>query len=156
MTATVGPQTDVAGQMIAPRLPIRTTTPTAVAERRVGVVRMIGAGRRFVLIEAAPSAQLALADGQELRCRTSPEAGGAQTALVRVGRERRQQFIVADVLDGQPNAGDSVYLTFKSSSASGASSGPPPLLMRPSPGHPAVMVPGSGFHSLFDPAPANP
>jgi hypothetical protein len=79
------------------------------SESRVGAVRVIGAAGKFVLIEAPPSLAAALPDGLTLRCRTPEEGGGMQTAVVRVGRERRQQFVVADVIDGQPSVGDTVF-----------------------------------------------
>ena len=51
-----------------------------------------------------------IADGQELRCihANAADASGP-FAVVRVSRERRPPFIVADVLSGQPQAGDDVY-----------------------------------------------
>jgi hypothetical protein len=85
--------------------------PAASAERRVGVVRVIGAHGRFVLIETSIGyGGAAVPDGQELRCRGSVTGGGAQTALLKVSRERQAPYLVADVLSGEPQAGDVAYL----------------------------------------------
>ena len=85
--------------------------PRALPGSRVGAIRAIGTGGRFVLLEAvsagfAPS----ITEGQELRCIHSNAAdANGPFAIVRVSRERRPPFIVADVLSGQPQAGDDVY-----------------------------------------------
>ena len=78
---------------------------------RVGTVRAIGPDSRFVLLEAAgPGSAPGVATGQELRCLHTDAAGASGPfALVRVSPERRPPFIVADVLSGQPQAGDDVY-----------------------------------------------
>ena len=87
------------------------TPPRALPGSRVGAIRAIGTGGRFVLLEAvsagfAPS----ITEGQELRCIHSNAAdANGPFAIVRVSRERRPPFIVADVLSGQPQAGDDVY-----------------------------------------------
>lgn len=96
-----------------------TIAPTAAPdvakaskETRVGEVRVIGAARRFVLIEVLPRPDLpTLSPGLELRTRAPARAasGGEQTGTLRVSPERRQPFIVADVIDGEPHLEDRVY-----------------------------------------------
>ena len=96
------------GPTPAPAPPI----PKATKEIRVGEVRVIGSGRRFVLIEVSPRPDMPLlAPGVELRTRAPAgvAVGGEQTGTLRVSPERRQPFIVADVVDGEPHANDLVY-----------------------------------------------
>ena len=84
--------------------------PAALAERRIGVVRVIGAHGRFVLIKmSSGNGDMSLRDGQELRCRGSVAGGGTQTAVVKVSRERQPPFVVADVVSGTPGVGDTAY-----------------------------------------------
>ncbi len=94
-----------------PEAPPEPTPPAAQEVRRIGLVKVIGAGGTFLLIEARDNDLIAgLANGTELRCRGSAETGGAQTALLRVSPERRAPFIVADIVSGSPQVGDGVYL----------------------------------------------
>ena len=84
-----------------------SNVPGAAAVRFLGNVRVIGTGGRFVLVEASAAAVTAgLADGQTLVCR----AAGADTATLRVSRERRPPFVVADVDSGAPHVGDEVFV----------------------------------------------
>ncbi len=86
--------------------------PKATKEIRVGEVRVVGAGRRFVLIEVSPRPDMPLlSPGLQLRTRTpvSVTVGGEQTGTLRVSPERRQPFLIADVVDGDPHANDLVY-----------------------------------------------
>ena len=85
------------------------SVPATPREHRVGTVRVIGSGERFVLIEVPPTGAGALPDGQLLRCSAAPAVDAPATATLRVARERRQPFIVADVVDGSPQVGDTVY-----------------------------------------------
>ncbi len=88
--------------------------PTAAAERRVGIVRVIGARGKFVLIETTNGViGGTLAEGQELRCRGAATTGGAQTAVLKVARERQAPFLVADVVSGEPQAGDIAYFALE-------------------------------------------
>jgi hypothetical protein len=88
--------------------------PTAAAERRVGVVRVIGAHGKFVLIETTTGlGGVPLGDGQELHCRGPAAGGGEQTAVLQVSRERQAPFLVADVVSGEPKAGDVAYFPVK-------------------------------------------
>lgn len=81
--------------------------PGAAAVRFLGNVRVIGTGGRFVLVEASAAAVTAgLANGQTLVCRSAR----ADTATLRVSRERRPPFVVADVDSGTPHVGDEVYV----------------------------------------------
>jgi hypothetical protein len=104
--------TDEEASVHADSTPKPDPTPPAAEEiRRLGVVRVIGAGGTFLLIEARDSDLIAdIPNGTELRCRGSAETGGAQTALLRVSPERRAPFIVADIVSGSPQVGDGVYL----------------------------------------------
>jgi hypothetical protein len=84
--------------------------PAASAERRVGVVRVIGARGKFVLIETTTgSGGVSLGEGQELRCRGSAAGGGEQTAVLKVSQERQAPFLVADVVSGEPQVGNVAY-----------------------------------------------
>lgn len=106
----------------APRSPKRPATPPAspvtvpaavTTETRIGVVRAIGADQRFVLIETSSAlASSSLSEGQLLHCRPPGSASLTATAELRVSRERRQSLIVANVLSGEPAAGDIVLATF--------------------------------------------
>jgi hypothetical protein len=94
----------------APHVSSGGGVPSAAAERRVGIVRVIGARGKFVLIETNTGyAGVSLAEGQELRCRGPAAGGGAQTAVLKVSRERQAPFLVADVVSGEPRAGDVAY-----------------------------------------------
>ena len=107
---------------VGPALPATDTgglTSTAAMRRsaketRVGEVRVIGGARRFVLIEISSRPDLPLlAPGLELRSRMpagSVAYGGEETATLRVSPERRQPFIVADVVSGEPHVDDPVFL----------------------------------------------
>ncbi len=90
-----------------PPAPTITTAPTA---HRVGTVRVIGNAQRFVLIEVPSGATSALSDGQLLRCAADPSAAAPATATLRVGRERRRPYVVADVVNGEPRVGDAVFI----------------------------------------------
>ena len=83
------------------------TTP----EQMVGIVRMIGAHGSFVLIET-PSASIssAVPVGHLLHCHPAGTTTGSSTADLRVSPERRQPFVIADVLAGAPSVGDVAYL----------------------------------------------
>jgi hypothetical protein len=86
--------------------------PTATKEVRVGEIRVIGSGRRFVLIEISPRSDMpVLSPGVELRTRSPARDanGGVQTGTLRVSPERRQPFLVADVIAGEPRVEDPVF-----------------------------------------------
>jgi hypothetical protein len=109
--AHVKTDVEITDAEIAAQPPPEPTPPAAQEIRRVGVVKVIGTGGTFLLIEARDSDLSAeLPNGTELRCRGSAETGGAQTALLRVSPERRAPFIVADIVSGTPQVGDGVYL----------------------------------------------
>ena len=102
-------------------------TPALLGERRVGVVRVIGDAQRFVLIEVPVSGAGPLPDGMLLRC--SPPATDAPTnTMLRVSMERRRPFIVADVLNGEPHVGDTVFVERQGSPAPSMNPTQPPLL----------------------------
>lgn len=86
---------------------VTANVPGAAAVRYLGTVHVIGTGRRFVLVQASVAAVAAgLTDGQTLVCRVS----GADSATLRVSRERRPPFVVADVASGEPHVGDEVFV----------------------------------------------
>ena len=95
---------------------------------RVGTVRTVGAGSRFVLLETTnPGSASGITDGQELRCNHPNTADDLGPAIIlKVSRERKPPFIVADVLSGQPEAGDAVY-TVKGSAAAAVPASTPPV-----------------------------
>ena len=81
--------------------------PGAAAVRFLGNVHVIGTGGRFVLVQASVGMAVAgLTDGQALVCRGT----GVDTATLRVSRERRPPFVVADVVSGEPHLGDEVFV----------------------------------------------
>lgn len=86
-----------------------TPRPTPAAYR-VGVVRVIGSGQRFVLVEVPSTTTTPLPGGQLLRCCPSPDGDLAMTATLRVSPERRRPYVVADIVSGEPHVGDSVFL----------------------------------------------
>ena len=104
---------------VARAVPAAANTPPAFpapvaappAARRVGTVRVIGNAGRFVLIEIPGGGASSLPYGQTLRCAATPSADAPATATLRVARERRQPFVVADVVSGEPRVGDCVYAT---------------------------------------------
>lgn len=79
-------------------------------EHRIGVVRVIGARTRFVLIEAPLAGARSLPDGQLMRSTNSTMTDSPTTAILRVTHERRQPFVVADVVAGDPHIGDVIFL----------------------------------------------
>lgn len=79
-------------------------------ESRVGTVHLIGRGGKFVLFETTSGGLLTLPDGQDLHCRSGAGPGASRTADLRLSRERRQQFASADVVSGQPQVGDAVFI----------------------------------------------
>lgn len=128
-TTRVGPALPAAG---ANGLTATAAMRRSVKETRVGEVRVIGGGRRFVLIEISSRPDLPLlAPGLELRSRVptgSIAFGGEETATLRVSPERRQPFIVADVISGEPHVDDPVFF---SPDAAAVSSLLPTLLQEP-------------------------
>ena len=80
-------------------------------EQRLGVIKVIGARAGFVLIET-PSASAAAAApaGHLLHCHPPGVTSGTSTADLRVSAERRQPFVIADVVAGMPSVGDVAYL----------------------------------------------
>ena len=80
----------------------------AAVEHRVGTVRVIGNGQRFVLIEVPPTGARRAARRPIAALLAPPRPrDAATTATLRVSRERRRPFVVADVVAGEPHVGDS-------------------------------------------------
>ncbi len=90
----------------------RTIEPVHVSpEQRLGTIRVIGAHGNFVLIETpSAAATAAVPSGYLLHCHPPGTETGSSSADLRVSPERRQPFLVADVLSGVPTLGDVVYL----------------------------------------------
>ncbi len=101
--------------------PTATPAPTA---HRIGIVRVIGNAQRFVLVEVPPSATGTLPDGQLLRCTADPSAAAPATATLRVGRERRRPYVVADVVSGEPHVGDAVFTAAAPPASANTNTGP--------------------------------
>ena len=113
---------------VAPDSPNAVVAP---AVQLLGTVHVIGSGGRFVLVEARVASLVAgLTDGEALVCR----AAGNVSANLRVSRERRPPFVVADVADGTPNLGDEVFIEPASNHAP-----PPPAT--------ATLPPAPDFHA---------
>ena len=91
---------------------------------RVGTVRVIGHGQHFVLVEVPGGGVPTLPDGQLLRCVSSLADDAGVTATLRAGRERRRPYIVADVVNGEPHVGDSVFLERPGSSTTSDAAAP--------------------------------
>ncbi len=121
-------RTGTANAATATNTPI-VVSPAARGEVRVGEVRAIGAEGKFVLVEVTQRAGTSmLTPGLMLRTRT-PEAGttagGRQTGSVRISPERRDPFVAADVINGEPHAGDLVFYS--------PTGQPPPAPIQPDP-----------------------
>ncbi len=94
-------------------------------ETRVGVVRALGAGESFVLIETSSAlAASALTEGQVLHCRPADAVSRVATADLRVSRERHLSLVVANVLAGEPTIGAVVYSKPDAASAPSPAPGP--------------------------------
>ena len=106
--ATAITSAPVISTVAADRSPVTNTLPTP-KEHRVGTVRVIGDGQRFVLVEVPPSGAGPLPDGLMLHCSASPNADATANATLRISTERRRPYIVADVVDGEPHVGDAVF-----------------------------------------------
>ena len=122
-------------------LPPQTIERTPVTpEQRLGTVRVIGAHGNFVLIET-PSASVTamIPTGHLLHCRPPGIIVGSSSADLRVSPERRQPFLVADVLSGSPAVSDVAYLAREAA--------PPVVPLRPA-------IPYSSVISAAPPTPA--
>jgi hypothetical protein len=108
--ALAGSESDAGGTVASVNGAGGNGVPVAAAERRVGVVRVIGAHGRFVLIETTTGlGGVPLGAGQELRCRGAAAGGGVETATLKVSPERQAPYLVADVVAGIPQIGDVAY-----------------------------------------------
>ena len=136
--AKLPPATSVSPDTTAP-----IPAPTA---HRVGTVRVIGDAQRFVLIEVPPSATGALPDGLLLHCAADPSPAAPATATLRVGRERRRPYVVADVVNGEPHVGDTVFTAAVPPASNNTS---PPILPTATSGILPIILPD------VVPAPAN-
>ena len=74
----------------------------AVPASFTGVIKLFDEDQRFVLIAGEQNASPE--PGTELRA----YRGQTETALLRVGLERRRSWVIADVLKGEPGNGDRV------------------------------------------------
>jgi hypothetical protein len=94
----------------------------------IGVVELVNPEQRFVLIRT--HGKLSIAAGQEI---TAMDAGGTTTKL-KVSPEKKQDFLIADIVDGNPRAGNLVVFKPVKAAAPPASPsqpvgpGPPPVL----------------------------
>lgn len=127
----------------------------------IGVIELVNPEQRFVLIRM--HGKLAIPAGREI---TAMDAGGAQTKL-KVSPEKKQDFLIADIVDGNPRAGNLVV--FKPDKAAVTPAGPdmPPGPNPPSPPPPfeppfpttppAAVAPGEFTRPVIDgPSPIPP
>lgn len=84
--------------------PKKARPPAAVPPQWVGVVRMVNAPERFVLIESNASSS-AIPGETYLAI-----ASGVETASLRMSALKNPPFLIADILSGTPNTGDKLYL----------------------------------------------
>lgn len=93
--------------------------PAAQALNPVGRIFLVNAPANFVLIETPAARQLPV--GQRLHTL----AGGGIVATVKVSPQRNPPFVVADLVEGMPRAGDRVYpvVLTEEGSASAVSAG---------------------------------
>ena len=75
---------------------------TRLGEKSVGEVAYVDSDSGYVLVRAR--AGLALADGTTLECR------GGSSAKLKVTPERKNLFVAADILSGEPKKGDPVVV----------------------------------------------
>ena len=73
-----------------------------LGEKAVGEVAYVDGDSGYVLVRAR--AGLALADGTTLECR------GGSSAKLKITPERKNLFVAADILSGEPKKGDSVVV----------------------------------------------
>jgi len=78
--------------------------PGATLPMRVGRVVMVDAGHRFVLLETGSA--MRLAPGAGLLARRQRQT----VATLEVTAESRPPYVAADILEGMPAVGDSVFL----------------------------------------------
>lgn len=81
-----------------PVAPIKAPAPAPVV---IGKVSMVNAELGFVLIQTPATPET----GTALQTRAKD---GTETALLRVSAEKKQPFIIADILKGKPQAGEIV------------------------------------------------
>ncbi len=126
---TTGPAHETAGA---------TKSGRPLPGHRIGTIRTVGTGGRFVLVEIfAADNTTAIRDGQELSCVHPETAGPARpAAIVRISAEHRPPFVVADVINGEPHIGDEIYFI------QGGNTLPPPA---PTPPVTSFLVPTTLF-----------
>lgn len=81
-----------------PEAPIKAPTPPPQVIGRVSLVNTV---QGFALIESSQTPET----GTELAARSSD---GAQTAVLKVTPEKKNPFIIADIVKGKPQAGEAV------------------------------------------------
>jgi hypothetical protein len=92
--------------MIPPVLsfpPANVSDGTKHEPRLVGRVAMVNTEGHFVLLEC--DAWTPPAEGTALKCFRY----NAETGIVSAGRERRGEYVVADIVKGEPQRGDQVF-----------------------------------------------
>lgn len=77
--------------------------PLENVPKLVGIISMVNADGKFVLVESNQSA--ALNSGTALKCFRD----GVETGVVAVGTERRRPYVTADIVTGEPQRGDQVF-----------------------------------------------
>jgi hypothetical protein len=72
-----------------------------------GVVHLVNDRGNFVLVKSISGARLAVAKNTIWM---SYDSSGKPSAKLKVSAERKGVFVVADIVEGSPNRGDSVVL----------------------------------------------
>ena len=88
---------------LLPRRKSKVAAAQAEAPRRIGTITLVNENDRFVLIDTGMAAAPAL--GTALKSFTGETASG----VVAVGNVNRRPFVVADIVQGAPKKGDTVY-----------------------------------------------
>ncbi len=95
--------------------------------RLIGVVEMVNPEQRFVLVRT--QGKILIPAGQEL---TAMDASGTTTKL-KVSPEKKQDFLIADIVDGNPRAGNVVVFKLDRTALPPADPNTPPLGPGPGP-----------------------
>jgi len=81
--------------------------PSVPGNRVAGVVHLVNDRGRFVLVKSLSGGKMEVAEGTVWM---SYGSNGKPSAKLEVGAERKGVFVVADIVEGAPNPGDSVVL----------------------------------------------
>ena len=88
---------------LLPRRKSKVAAAQAVAPRRIGTITLVNEDDHFVLIDTGMAAAPTV--GTALKSFTGETASG----VVAVGNVNRRPFVVADIVQGVPKKGDTVF-----------------------------------------------